>query len=68
MNKQKALIAGGVAVLICVVGGTSIYLPFYSDFAKHNHGLNKDDLRSRGGGSKGSMWSNMDKEIKDRRI
>lgn len=68
--KQKLLILGGVSFLSCVVGVTTIYLPFYSQAAVDGNKL-RDQLaeetrnkRAGSGGSRGSMWGNLDKEIK----
>ena len=47
--------------LLGTVGYSAVYLPFYSDLSqKAAQRTNK--LRD---GSRGSMWSNMDKSIKD---
>ena len=70
--KQKLLILGGVSFLTCVVGITTIYLPFYSQAAVDGNKLREQLERESknkptgggNGGSRGSMWGNMDKEIK----
>jgi hypothetical protein len=64
--KQKALIIFGVAFLGSTAAFTSIYLPFYSDYAK----INRERLPSQiaadsGGGSRGSMWTNLNKTRKN---
>ena len=68
--KQKLLIVGGVSFMICAVGITTVYLPFFSQAALDGKEL-RDQLANESrnkptgsGGSRGSMWGNLDKEIK----
>ena len=72
--QQKLIIAGGVSTLILFAVGSTIYLPFYSDFGKDR----REEYRRTGkvapipsastavSPSGGSMWKHMDKEIKEK--
>jgi hypothetical protein len=67
-SRQKILIAGGVTFLAGTAAVVTIYLPFYSaEAAKRREEMNakgRGSLASAGGGTRGSMWGNMGKEIK----
>lgn len=56
--EKKVAIAGGVVSLTGLVLYNTVYLPFYSNYAI----VNKERERVETG--KGSMWKNMDSEIK----
>jgi len=61
VQSSKIWISLGVCGLLGTVGYSAVYLPFYSDLSqKAAQRTNK--LRD---GIRGSMWSNMDKSIKD---
>ena len=63
-TKGKIIIASGVAFLASFAVFSAVYLPFYSDLSKQKPLVfNKQD-KALGSGSKGSMWSNLDNEIK----
>ena len=69
--RTKAGIILGVTFMLSVAGFNSIYLPHYSDTSKRRreelaqHGSLSRSADGDGlGGSRGSMWSNMDKQIK----
>ncbi len=71
--KQRIILASGVSLMIGVVGYVAVYLPFYSDemkLRKEQHFqqqqlLNQQQQQNRReGGSRGSMWKNLDAEIK----
>lgn len=67
-NGQKLIIIGGVTFLTSFVGFTSLYLPFYSQAAKDAAATRKQQASEAGtaaGGTRGSMWSNMNKAAKD---
>lgn len=58
---SKLWISAGVCGLLGTVGYSAIYLPFYSDLSR-SAVQRTDKLKD---GSRGSMWSNIDKSIKD---
>jgi hypothetical protein len=70
MNNQKKVIIGGITLLLSVVSVSAIYLPFYShgiakrkeDFNNLNEHELYDNNNNNCGGSKGSMWGNIEKE------
>jgi hypothetical protein len=70
---QKAIIAGGVLLIAATGFTTAVYLPFMSETAKQRRGELEakggidNHVVNLGGGSRGSMWKNMDKEIKEMR-
>ncbi len=57
----KLWISIGVCGLLGTVGYSAIYLPFYSDLSQ----LAVQRTNKLKDGSRGSMWSNIDKSIKD---
>ena len=58
---SKLCISIGVCGLLGTVGYSAIYLPFYSDLSQ----LAAQRTNKLKDGSRGSMWSNIDKSIKD---
>lgn len=60
---QKLIIIGGVTFLTTFVGFTTLYLPFYSQAAKDAAAMRQQ--HAAGAGTRGSMWSNMNKAAKD---
>lgn len=65
MNRQKMIIAGGVTVMMAVVSVTAIYLPLYAaDMDKLKEMRAAREAAGRAS-SRGSMWSNIDKQAKD---
>lgn len=67
-TKQKVIIASGVVFLASAAFINSVYLPFYSDIGRQNAqlakagGIDKDSIARAGGGSRGSMWANIEKK------
>jgi len=68
-TKQKFIIASGVIFLTSAAIINSIYLPFYSDIGKQNAKMaesgqiiDRDSISKAGGGSRGSMWANIEKK------
>ena len=59
-SSAKLWITLGLCGLIGTVGYSAVYLPFYSDMSKQA-AQRTSKLKD---GSRGSMWSNMDKSIK----
>ena len=60
MKKHQMVILSGLTIGITVVGLSVIYMPFYSNASKdarERHALSLDGK----GGTRGSMWSNIDK-------
>ena len=76
MSHHKALIVGGVTMMMAAVGVTAVYLPNYTE-KSFTHAANvpnstnlmggaTNQLRDAGGGgSRGSMWGNIEKERKN---
>ena len=65
----KVAIATGVAILATTAFGVSIYLPFMSEESKVRREQHASvNAASAGGGTRGSMWKNLDKEIKSHHI
>ena len=64
VTKQKAIVLCGVLALAGVAAIT-VSLPFYSEALKERKEKQITAGGILSGGSKGSMWSNLDKEIKD---
>lgn len=62
-QNQKVKVAGFVCFMICTVSITAIYLPFFSNIER----VKFDGVSKRYGGSKGSMWKNMDNDIRRHR-
>ena len=67
-NRGKLIVLGGVTFLTAAAAFTTIYLPFYSEDAirrqeqlKANGGRATSGTPTRGG-TRGSMWGNIDKE------
>ena len=58
-HSKKIIIATGVVFLLSVTAYTTIYLPFYSNMLVKE--VDKKSISQAGGGTRGSMWSNMDK-------
>ena len=67
-TKQKVIIASGVVFLASAAFINSVYLPFYSDLGKQNAkmagagAVDRDSISKAGGGSRGSMWANIEKK------
>lgn len=63
MKKHQIVILSGLTIGVTIVGLSVIYMPFYSNAskeAKERHSLTLDGK----GGSRGSMWSNIEKAKK----
>ena len=74
-SNHKAFIVGGVSLMIAAASITAIYLPNYSE-KSFNHSKNvpnstnlmgaaTNKVTETGGGSRGSMWGNIEKERKN---
>lgn len=77
ITKHQALLISGITFLTGVVGFTTVYLPFYSPTVLERQrqlmeSNNSHDLvsskRKVHDGSRGSMWLNMDREIKNAKV
>ena len=76
MSNHKTLIVAGVTLMIAAVSVTAIYLPNYTEksFGQSKNIPNSTNLMGgatndksvgqAGGGSRGSMWGNIEKERK----
>lgn len=61
-TKQKIIIASGVVFLASAAFINSVYLPFYSDIGKQNPQIDREGIANAGGGTRGSMWANIEKK------
>lgn len=71
---HKPMIAAGVALMIAAVGVTAVYLPNYTEKSytlsekvpnsTNLMGAATNEKGQIGGGSRGSMWGNIEKERK----
>ena len=64
--KQKVIIATSVTSLFGIAVFNSVYLPYYSELAiketdSEKLKLRKQQINKSHGGSRGSVWSNIDK-------
>ena len=60
--------ASGILAFLCgAVGYTVVYRPNYSQLALERQAKLQEQPAAARQGGKGSMWSNMDKQIKERR-
>jgi len=64
MKKHQIVILCGLTVGITVVGLSVIYMPFYSNASKEAKERQNGLLLDGKGGSRGSMWSNIDNKVK----
>jgi len=60
MKRHQLVILSGLTIGVSVIGASIIYMPFYSDASKTAKERNALQLDSNGG-SRGSMWSNIEK-------
>jgi hypothetical protein len=64
--RQKILILSGVLFTSAVAGYTTVYLPFYSKDIQELNKQTSDGTRLHSTSPKGgSMWGNLDREIKE---
>ena len=63
----KIAASGIVAFLVGAIGYTTVYLPHYSQLARdRQERLSQQPPQTRTN-QKGSMWSNIDKQIKEKK-
>ena len=60
MKKHQLVILSGLTIGVSVIGMSVVYMPFYSDASKTAQERNALQL-DNSGGSRGSMWSNIEK-------
>lgn len=70
-RRQHAAIIGGFALLCAAVGITSVYIPsqaieMHKEREKERK-FSSQQVYNGMGGSRGSMWKNMDIEIKNKK-
>jgi dipeptidase len=63
MKAHQIIIIGGVTFTALTASITAIYLPFFSKLNEKKENINQNKVQNNGGG--GSMWTNMDRKIKE---
>ena len=68
MNRQKLFLATGIVTAASIAGYITVYLPFYSSLSKQRQEeIDKSPGIGAKGGGMGSMWKNIDGELKGTR-
>jgi len=62
MKRHQVIILSGLTIGVSVIGMSVVYMPFYSNAAQTaKERTRTEDIQNEGGGTRGSMWSNIEK-------
>jgi hypothetical protein len=61
MKRHQVIILSGLTIGVSVIGMSVVYMPFYSNAAQTAKERTRTEAQNEGGGTRGSMWSNIEK-------
>lgn len=61
MKRHQVIILSGLTIAVSAIGMSVVYMPFYSNAAQTAKERTRTEVQNEGGGTRGSMWSNIEK-------